>query len=326
MKNIALLAGGNSGEHDVSLETAQNIQSLLNKEKFNTYFIYVEGINWYYIDNKEIKHNIDKNDFSLNLPSGKVLFDAVFIAIHGTPGENGLFQGYLDMLNIPYTGCDAFCSALTFNKYFCNIAVEKMGVPISFSMHFYKNEIINFDEIVEKCGLPCFVKPCNSGSSIGVTKAHNIDELKLAIEDAFKVDKQIMVEKFIPGRELTCGVAMIDNKPKALAITEILSKKEFYDFQAKYTPGYLEKVTPAQITPTLEKELRNYSELLYTKLGCAGVIRFDYMVTADDRPYFLEVNTIPGQTAMSLIPKQVKINNIHLEDFYENLILEALNK
>lgn len=326
MKKIALLAGGDSGEHEISIQTAQNIYNLLDKNIFEVYFIYVKGKEWYFLDTNNQKIQIDKNDFSLTLSQKKITFDAVFIAIHGTPGENGLLQGYLDMMNIPYTGCDCLCSALTFNKYFCNIVVEKLGIPISKSLHFYKNDPIDLSFIEQECSLPCFVKPCNSGSSIGVTKAHTLEELQKAIEEAFQVDSQIMIEKFIPGREMTCGVALIERKAKALAITEILSKKEFYDFEAKYTAGFLEKVTPAQIPQDLEEQIMQYSEQLYHGLGCKGVVRFDYIVTPEGIPYFLEINTIPGQTAMSLIPKQVQLNHIELSTFYGNLINEILEK
>ena len=237
-----------------------------------------------------------------------------------------MIQGALILKFLLYTGCDCFCSALTFNKFFCNVVAEKLGVPISKALHFYANDPINLQQIVDVCGLPCFVKPCNSGSSIGVTKAHNTKELQEAIDMAFQVDNQIMVEKFVPGRELTCGVATISGKPKALAITEILSKKEFYDFEAKYTEGFLEKVTPAQINKNIEETIKHYSEKLYQGLGCKGVIRFDFIVTEKEEPFLLEINTIPGQTAMSLIPKQVKMNNIELSDFYAGLIYEILEK
>lgn len=326
MKKIALLAGGNSGEHEISIQTAQNIYNLLDKSKFDVYFIVVKGKEWYYLNEKNEKFVIDKNDFSLPLPEGKLLFDAAFIAIHGTPGENGLLQGYLEMMEIPYTGCDCFCSALTFNKYFCNVVAASLDIPISKSLHYYKSDPIDLQEIIDTCGLPCFVKPCNSGSSIGVTKAHDAQELQDAIATAFQVDDQIMIEKFIPGRELTCGVAMINGKPKALAITEILSKKEFYDFEAKYTEGFLEKVTPAQIDKKVEELIMRYSEKLYQGFGCKGVVRFDYIATEEGQPLLLEINTIPGQTAMSLIPKQVQMNNIELNDFYAGLIYEILEK
>jgi D-alanine-D-alanine ligase len=178
--------------------------------------------------------------------------------------------------------------------------------------------------VINHCGLPCFVKPCNSGSSVGVSKAHNLEELKTAIALAFKEDNQVMIEHFIPGRELTCGVAQWQGKVTALAVTEIKSKKEFYDFEAKYTPGYLELVTPANIHPIIEKEIKEYSETIYKKLGCKGVVRIDFILNPLNEAIFLEINTIPGQTAMSIIPRQLAYNNIPLPEFYANLIMDCL--
>lgn len=326
MTKVALLAGGNSGEYDISIKTGRNIQEMLDKTVFETYFIIIQGVNWYYTLEDGTKININKDDFSLTLGQNKIYFDVVFNAIHGDPGENGKLQSFFEMMDIPYTGCDSFCSAITFNKYFCNIAVANFGVPVAPSIHFYKNEPIDFSVIVEICGLPCFVKPCNSGSSVGVNKAHNLEELKEAIQIAFTIDQQIMIEQFIPGRELTCGVALWKGEVKALAVSEILSKKEFYDFEAKYTPGFLEVVTPAEISSELEQNIKNYSEIIYKRFGCKGVVRIDYIVTPDLQPIFLEINTIPGQTAVSLVPRQLKYNHIDLQDFYGALVMDALNK
>ncbi len=325
MKNIAILAGGNSGEYEISLKTADNIYNVLDKDKFTPYLILVQGVEWFYTDNSGQKIQLDRNDFSLLLGSDKISFDAVFIAIHGTPGENGKFQGYFEMLGIPYTGCDMFTSAITFNKYFCNIAVSNFGIPIAPSIHYYKDEAINFENIIDRCGFPCFIKPCNSGSSVGVTKAHNMEELISGIDTAFQYDNQLMIEKFIPGREMTCGVATIKGIVTPLAVTEVKSKKEYYDYQAKYTPGYLELVTPADIDKSTEDKIKEYSEIVFKKMGCKGVVRIDYILTPEGIPFFLEINTIPGQTAMSIIPRQVKFLNINIVDFYSELIFEALN-
>lgn len=326
MTKVALLAGGNSGEYDISIKTGRNIQEMLDKTVFETYFIIVQGINWFYTLEDGTKVNINKDDFSLTLGQNKIYFDVVFNAIHGDPGENGKLQSFFEMMDIPYTGCDSFCSALTFNKYFCNIAVAKFGVPVAHSIHFYKNEEIDLNSVISQCGLPCFVKPCNSGSSVGVNKAHNLEELKEAIQVAFSVDQQIMIEQFIPGRELTCGVALWKGEIKALAVSEILSKKEFYDFEAKYTPGFLEVVTPAEISSDLEQMIKTYSEIIYKRFGCKGVVRIDFILTSENNPMFLEINTIPGQTAVSLVPRQLKYNQIDLQEFYGALVLDALNK
>jgi D-alanine-D-alanine ligase len=322
MKNIAVLAGGNSGEYEVSLKTAQNICSILDKTLFMPYFIHVKGTEWSYTDEIGRIFSIDKNDFTLPLPTGKVRFDVAFIAIHGNPGEDGKMQGYFDMLQIPYTGCDCFCSALTFNKYFCNVVVSHLGVPVAPSIHFYKNAPIELSQIEALCGYPCFVKPCNSGSSVGVTKAHERSELQTALTEAFRHDNQLMVEQFIKGREMTCGVAKVNRRVQALAVTEVIAKNEFYDYQAKYTDVGHELITPANIPSATETVIKHYSELIYEKLGCKGVVRIDFIVTPEGKPFFLEINTIPGQTALSIIPCQVKYLGIELQTFYRELIEE----
>jgi len=324
MKNIAVLAGGNSGEYEVSLKTAQNICSILDKTMYIPYFIHVKGTEWSYKDASGSIFLIDKNDFTLPLPTGTVHFDVVFIAIHGDPGENGKMQGYFDMLQIAYTGCDCFCSALTFNKYFCNVVVSHLDIPIAPSIHFYKNSPIDLSQIEAVCAYPCFVKPCNSGSSVGITKAHERKELQTAITEAFRHDNQLMVEQFIKGREMTCGVAKINGRVQALAVTEVIAKNEFYDYSSKYTDSGHELITPANINLTTETTIKHYSELIYEKLGCRGVVRIDFIVTAEEHPFFLEINTIPGQTALSIIPCQVKYIGMDLQTFYRELIEEAM--
>lgn len=323
MKTIAILAGGDSGEYEISLKTAQNIFTVIDKTKYQPYLIHLKEGVWSYKNCDNLEYQIDKNNFTLKIGESTISFDAIFIAIHGDPGENGKLQAYFEMMKIPYVGSDMFTSALTFNKYFCNVAVRSLDIPVSPSLHFFKDEDIQYEDIETKCGYPCFVKPCNSGSSVGVTKAHDRKELIEAIALAFQYDHQLMVEKFIPGRELTCGVVKQKGAVKALAVTEILSKKEYYDYEAKYTPGYLDLITPAEIDPELEQMILSYSEKIFTRLGCQGVVRIDYIVTPDRTPYFLEINTVPGQTAMSIIPRQVKYLGIDIMDFYSDLIEES---
>ncbi|MCL2167973.1 MAG: D-alanine--D-alanine ligase [Lentimicrobiaceae bacterium] len=325
MIKVALLAGGNSGEYEISLKSAANIKTQLDIHQFEIYLIVVKGNQWVFTNEFEECFYVNKDDFSLTIHEKRIIFDVAFIAIHGDPGENGKLQAYFEMLQIHYTGCDSFCSALTFNKYFCNIAVKECGISISPALHFYKSDTILYEDVINHCGFPCFVKPCNSGSSVGVTKAHHLEELITAISLAFKEDNQLMVERFISGRELTCGVTTWQGKVKALAVTEIKSKKEFYDFEAKYTPGFLELFTPAEIEQNVEDKVKQYSEIIYKKLGCKGVVRIDYILNTENEPVFLEINTIPGQTAMSIIPKQLAYNNIQLSEFYANLILESIN-
>ena len=326
MITVAIFAGGNSGEHEISLKTGHNIQEMLDKTIFDTYFIVVKGHNWSFTDEYGKLYLIDKESFTLKTKDKTVHFDVVFNALHGDPGENGKLQSYFEMMDIKYTGCDSFCSALTFNKYFCNITVAKFGVPVAPSIHFYKYEQIDYTAIIDVCGLPCFVKPCNSGSSVGVNKAHDLEELKKFMQIAFEVDDQILIEQFIPGRELTCGVAKLKGEVKALAVSEIISSKEFYDFEAKYSPGFLEVVTPANIDLELENKIKQYSETIFKRLGCKGVVRIDYIISSNNTPFFLEINTIPGQTAVSLVPRQIKYNDIDLKEFYAALVYEAINQ
>lgn len=324
MKNVAVIAGGNSGEYEVSLKTGENICKTLDRKFFNPYFIHFKDVKWTYTDENGIEYDIDKNDFSLTINGEKIRFDVAFIAIHGNPGEDGKLQGYFDMLHIPYTGCDLMSSALTFNKYFCNITAQYFGIPISPSLHFYKGEEIREAEVAEVCGYPCFVKPCNSGSSVGVTKVHEKRELKHALETAFSIDDQLMIEKNIAGREVTCGVTRINGKATALAVTEIISKNEFYDYESKYKGELHDMITPADFPQNVLDSIMRYSEHFYQKAGLKGVVRIDYIVTDENKPFFLEVNTIPGQTALSIIPHQIKHLGQDLKQVYTNIINEAL--
>lgn len=326
MYKIAVIAGGDSGEHEVSLRTADNVISQLDREKFEPYKIVLRGSDWSHeVGGKS--YQIDKNDFSLEIEGTKVSFDAVFIAIHGTPGENGRLQGYFDMIGIPYTGSGSFSSALTFNKFYCNLAVNQLGVPISPSLHFYRDEEPDFELVENVCGYPCFVKSCNSGSSVGVVKVRERGELRPAFEEAFRYDNQLIVEKMVHGRELTCGVTSVYGGAKMIAVTEVVANNDFYDYDAKYTDAGHDLLTPADISPELRETLKRYSELIFRRLDCKGVARVDFMVNETNKvPYFLEINTVPGMTALSIVPDQVKHAGLDIKQFYSKLIEETLNK
>ena len=325
MYKIAVVAGGDSGEYEVSLKTADNVFQQLDKSLFEPYMILFKGTDWHYKTSDGQQVQIDKNDFSLTVGGQKIVFDAVFIAIHGTPGENGKLQSYFEMIKMPYVGCTSFPSAVTFNKFYCNLAVAQLGVPIAPSLHFYAGDPMDVDRIEEVCGYPCFVKSCNSGSSVGVTKVHGREELKTAFEEALKYDNQLIVEKMIHGRELACGVTAVYGNVKMLAITEIVAHNEFYDYNAKYTDVGHSLITPADIAPDMQKLVKQYAELVFRQLDCKGIVRVDFILDEDaKKPYFLEVNTIPGQTAMSIIPAQVKSQGLDVRDFYTKLVMEAL--
>lgn len=317
------MTGGNSGEYEISLLSAENIFNRIDKSKYEPYLILLKGNSWSYTDSEGHTTEVDRNDFSLTLKGEKITFDVVFIAIHGNPGENGRLQGYFDMLGMPYTGCDMLSSALTFNKFYCNSVVRSLGVPVSPSLHFFKGDAIDFKTVGEVCGYPCFVKSCNSGSSVGVTKVHNESELSAAIDEAFKYDDQLLIEKLLVGREIACGVVRVNGKIQPLAVTEIVTKTEFYDYTCKYSDGLHDLITPADFPPEVNERIYNYSIKVYRELGCAGIVRVDYIVSPDGVPFFLEVNTIPGQTAMSIIPSQVETLGLDLTEIYSQLIEDA---
>lgn len=324
--NIALLAGGYSGEYVISIQTARTIEQALDSERFNTYKIIVTREGWWHETADGGKVEVDKNDFSLNIQGENIQFDAVFIAIHGTPGEDGRIQGYLDMLQIPYTSCNAIVSALTFNKSYCNKVVKALNVVnIANSVHLIKGEPYSVGAIFDTLRLPVFVKPNESGSSLGVSKVKAIGELLPAIEKAFGEDNQVLIEEFIEGRELTIGVYRIGDTIYTLPTTEILSTNEFFDYEAKYTPGVTSEVTPAQITDTIREQLETKAAHIYRHLNCRGIVRMDFILEQpSEKLFFLEVNTMPGQSENSIVPQQVRAAGMDLKSFYGNILDETL--
>lgn len=327
-KNIALLAGGYSGEFVISLKTAENIEKNLPTDKYNVYKIVINKEGWFHTSGSE-KIPVDKNDFSLSLDGRKILFDAAFIAMHGTPGEDGRIQGYLDMMEIPYTTCNTIVSALTFNKNNCNKVVKDANiVSIANSVLLFRDQAYSIGTILEKLQLPLFVKPNESGSSLGISKVNEAVDLLPAIEKAFSEDSQVLIEEFIEGRELTIGVYQLEGKLQALPPTEIvLGQSAIFDFEAKYTQGDTREITPAQIDEDVLKELSSKACQLYRYLNCRGVVRMDFILQKDTkRLYFLEVNTMPGQTEASIVPQQLRCAGIELKDFYTALLEDALNR
>ena len=324
-KKIAVVTGGNSGEYEISLKSGNNIAQQLDKSRYDVFLIHLREQNWTYTNEKGEIYSIDKNDFSLCIDNQKINFDCVFIAIHGTPGEDGKLQGYFDMMNIPYTSCNSTISALTFNKNYCNRIVASYGIKVAPSVHLYCNDKIDNENIIKKVGLPCFVKPCNSGSSVGMSKVNTIQELIPAITTAFAHDEQILIETFIQGREITCGVMSIGNQIEILGITEIESKKDFFDFEAKYNPALANEITPAQIDKQIEQQCEETSAFIYKTFNCKGIVRIDYIFN-NNGLYFIEVNTIPGQTNESIVPKQVKMKNLNFSDLCTSFIEEACQK
>lgn len=324
-KNIALLAGGYSGEFVISLQTAETIQKNLDAQLYNVYKIIITRDKWYHDHNgQEIM--VDKNDFSITINDQKVTFECAFIAMHGAPGEDGRIQGYLDMLQIPYTTCNAIVSALTFNKSYCNKVVKAFNVVnIANSVHLIKGQSYSMGAIFDQLKLPVFVKPNESGSSLGVSKVKNIEELLPAIEKAFKEDNQVLIEEFIEGRELTIGVYKVDGKLYALPATEIVSQNEFFDYEAKYTPGVTREITPAAIDNSIKEQLESKAIYIYRHLNCNGIVRMDFILQRKTNAlFFLEVNTMPGQSENSIVPQQVRATGMSLQTFYGQLLEDCL--
>ncbi len=324
-KNIALLAGGYSGEYVISIQTAETIQKNLDESLYNIYKIVVTRDEWCY-DNEGSKIQVNKNDFSLDLETGKVTFDCVFIAIHGSPGEDGRIQGYLDMLGIPYTSCNAIVSALTFNKSYCNKVVKAFNVVnIANSVHLIKGEPYSMGAVLDELRLPVFVKPNESGSSLGISKVKKVEELFPAIEKAFREDDQVLIEEFIEGRELTIGVYKANGYLYALPATEIVSKNEFFDYEAKYTPGVTNEITPAPVDNNLKEQLENKAMFIYRHLNCRGIVRMDFILqNVTNKLFFLEVNTMPGQSENSIVPQQVRASGRSLRDFYGQILEDCM--
>jgi D-alanine-D-alanine ligase len=324
-KKIALLTGGYSGEAEISYLSAITIYNNLDKSKYDVFKIDISPNGWIYEDEDGKKSVIDKNDFSINTGAQKVRFDAVFIGIHGTPGEDGKLQGYFDMLNIPYTSCNAATSAITFNKRYTTAVAGMSGIAVARSVLLIKNQFSNADEIVNTLRFPLFVKPNNGGSSIGMSKVNQAsDELGTAIEKAFKEDDQVLVEEMIAGREFTVGVFRSGGAVSVLNITEVSTEKEFFDFEAKYK-GASKETTPAELPETWKQKIEAAANKIYEVFNCSGVVRIDFIYNeAQDTPFMLEINTVPGQSEASIIPQQVRARGWNLPDFYSQLVEEAV--
>lgn len=325
-KNIALVTGGFSGESVISYKSAKTIDNNLDRSLFNIYIIDINPEGWWFDHADGRKMEVDKNDFSLQLDGRKIKFDAVFIGMHGTPGEDGKLQGYFDTLKIPYTGCDAATSAITFNKRYAVAVAGMAGIAVAKSVILMNNSFTGTDEIVNTLKFPVFIKPNNGGSSIGMSKVDNpSDELGMAIEKAFKEDDQVLVESMIQGREFTVGVYKSKGEIIVLPLTEVKAHgdKAFFDFEAKYY-GKSDEITPAVVDESIAEKVREAARKVYNIFNCRGVVRIDFIYNEEEgRPYMLEVNTIPGQSEASIIPQQVIAMGGNLKDFYTNLVMEA---
>ena len=319
-KTIALVTGGYSGESVISYKTAKTIQQNIDENKWNYYTIDIHPTGWFYTNIKGEKCLVDKNDFTITENGHKITFDAALIALHGTPGEDGKLQGYFDCLNIPYTSCDAATSALTFNKRYTVAIAAFAGIQVAKSIHLFKANNTTPIEILQQLQLPLFIKPNNGGSSIGMSKVSAANEIEGALQKAFNEDSQVLVEEFIKGREFTIGVFKTKGNVIALPITEVISKKDFFDYEAKYQ-GASQEVTPAQIDEAVAQQIRQAALKAYHVFNCNGVVRIDFIYDeSKSQPFMLEINTVPGQSEASIVPQQVKAMGWSLKEFYSALI------
>ncbi len=322
-KNIALVTGGYSGEAVISYKSAESILQNIDPEKWNCYVIDIHPLGWFYTSAAGEKINVDKNDFTINVNENKIKFDAVLVGLHGTPGEDGKLQGYFDCLHIPYTSCDAATSALTFNKRYTVAVAAFAGMHVAKSLHLFKDDGTTAGSITAQLQLPVFVKPNNGGSSIGMSKVTDEVDLEAALQKAFKEDDQVLVEEFITGREFTIGVFKSKGKIITLPITEIISKNEFFDFQAKYE-GASEEITPAMMDESVAEKVRADARKVYAVFNCKGIVRMDFIYDEKSGyPVLLEINSVPGQSAASLVPQQVVAMGWTLKEFYSVLIEEC---
>ncbi|MBS1743780.1 MAG: D-alanine--D-alanine ligase [Bacteroidetes bacterium] len=324
-KNIALVTGGYSGESVISYKSAETMKQHTDAEKWNCYLIDINPSGWFHPADNGDKIPVDKNDFSISINGNKITFDAVLVGLHGTPGEDGKLQGYFDCLGIPYTSCDAATSALTFNKRYTVAVAAFAGIHVAKSLHLFKSNPVSADEISRQLTMPVFVKPNNGGSSLGMSKVKDPADLDAALAKAFKEDTQVLVEEFISGREFTIGVFTSKGNIIALPITEIISKNEFFDFQAKYE-GASEEVTPANVEESIAAKIREEAKKAYAVFNCRGVVRIDFIYNEQNgKPYMLEINTVPGQSAASIVPQQVRAMGWSLKEFYSALIEETIS-
>ena len=320
MKNIAILTGGDSAEYDISILSANTVLQHLNPELFIAYIIHLKDDKFTALF-KDKKIDMEKSNFIFKLEGKPIVFDAVFMALHGSPAENGMIQPYFDALNISYTSCNAKVSALTFDKYKCNKQLKKLGFSCASSLLYTKGDRIDEQKIIDYIKLPCFVKPNGAGSSFGISKVKQQSDLTTAINSALKHDSKVIIEQFIDGTEISCGVYTSDNKVQALPITEIVTENEFFDYQAKYEGGS-EEITPARISKELTSEVQQLTVDIYKAMQLRGICRIDYIVM-NEKPYVIEINTIPGLSEKSIIPQQVKSANLKLSAIFESCLLHT---
>ena len=322
-KTIAIVCGGDTSEYQVSLRSAQGIYSFIDKERYTLYIVVMHGLDWHVQLEDDTTAPVDRNDFSFLLNGEKVKFDFAYITIHGTPGEDGRLQGYFDMLRIPYSCCGVLAAALTYNKFACNQYLKGYGVRIAESLMLRRGQSIGDEEVIEKIGLPCFIKPGLGGSSFGVSKVKSREEIQPAIAKAFAEAEEVVIEAFMQGTEITCGCYKTKRKSVVFPITEVVSHNEYFDYEAKYK-GESDEITPARIPDSVRDRVQVLTSAIYDILGAQGIIRIDYFITEGEKINLLEVNTTPGMTVTSFIPQQVRAAGLDIKDVMSDIIENKL--
>ena len=320
---IALLAGGDSSEREIALNSAHQISEALDREKYDVKVIDLHHRSWAYTENGQ-RYEMDKNDFSLTVEGVRHEFDYALIIIHGTPGEDGKLQGYLDMMGIPYSSCSQVSSTITFDKVSTKRAVAQRGINVAKEIFLHKGEAFDAEEIVAELGLPLFVKPNASGSSFGVTRVTEKEQIAKAVELAFTESEEVLIEECITGREFGCGVLITKDEELVLPITEIVSKNAFFDYEAKYTAGMSDEITPAPISEEWAEMLAHDAVEAYKACRCRGIVRIDFIVTEEGKAYLIEVNSIPGMSSGSIVPKQARTAGITLGELYDKVIRDTM--
>jgi D-alanine--D-alanine ligase len=323
MKNIAIVAGGNSSEWVISIKSAALVSKEINNSEYKGFVVQIKGQQWQVLLDGELKSDIDKNDFSFILNKKRIKFNCALILIHGTPGEDGKLQSYFELIGLPYTTCGVLASSLTFNKFACKLFLKEYGIRSAKALLIKKNQAWQSNKIVDELGLPCFVKPNESGSSFGVTKVTDIAHLEDAVKNALSESTEVIIEQFIKGTEVTCGMLKTSSKELIFPITEVVSKNDFFDYEAKYTPGLSDEITPARISDKFAEEVRKISSQIYDALNCRGIVRIDYIISGNEI-YFLEVNTVPGMSANSIVPKQIREAGLTVSEVYKMIIEDVI--
>lgn len=322
-KNIAVVYGGDSSEYVVSVQSGKNVYESIDTEFFRPWLVEMRGLEWNVVADGEKVAEVDRRDFSFERDGERVRFDYAYIIIHGTPGEDGILQGYFDLLKVPYSSCGVHASSLTFNKYFCSNYLRNFGVAMARSVLVRKDQQPDVDMLVKEVGLPAFVKPNAGGSSFGVTKVKSAAALLAAIEKAWAENSDALVEEFIDGKEFTCGLVKLSGQQYVFPVTEVLPRNEFFDFEAKYTKGMTDEITPARISAGLTRDIQQQASAIYDLCFCEGIVRIDFILK-DGTFYFLEVNTTPGMTATSFIPQQIAAMGEDLKTMLTRIIQDKL--